>query len=73
MDDQERIWLQRYRNPLDSQEQVIVLDRHFAPVARFVFEGGWQLLAARGQIAVVAKRTGSGGVAKVLSLSSGEL
>ena len=32
-----------------------------------------QLLAARGQIAVVAKRTGSGGVAKVLSLSSGEL
>lgn len=71
MDDQERIWLQRYRNPLDSQEQVIVLDRHFAPVARFVLERGWQLLAARGQIAVVAKRTGSGGVAKVLSLSSG--
>jgi len=72
MDDQERIWLQGFRAPLDSLERVLVLDRNFAPVARFALESGWQLLAARGKLVVVAKRTESGGVVKVLSLARSE-
>lgn len=72
MDDQERIWLQRYRNPLDSLERVLVVDRDFAPVARFDLERGWQILAVRGQILVVAKKSASGSVVKVMSVGTGE-
>ena len=68
VDDQERIWLQRFRNPLDSLERVLMLDRDFAPVARFDLERGWQILAARGQTLVVAKKTGNGSVVRVLSV-----